>query len=147
MKRNGVLLILLLTVITACDSSQPLAAPDDITEQIEIIEETPAPTFTTVPDTAVVTAEPTLNGTDEVAVSPTPRIFSRGLETLIYVNARSCPWITCPVVASFAKDERIEGGQLVDGGRFEGSNHWWRITHNGNTMYIHALLVREVSQE
>lgn len=58
------------------------------------------------------------------------------------VNARSCPHVSCPVVQSVQPGETVMVVDTVTGDNTLGSDQWYKVESNGDTMYIHSALIQ-----
>lgn len=61
------------------------------------------------------------------------------------VNARACAATTCEVVTTFRGGQALDVLDMVEGAAWRGDTRWLKVRHQDGEVYVHALLVRQVT--
>jgi hypothetical protein len=72
--------------------------------------------------------------------APTPYTVT-GEQT---INARSCPWLSCPVVRTFAPGDPLSVIEVTPGEVVLGSDEWLRVDADGVDVFVHSSLAAPV---
>ncbi|MDE0327557.1 MAG: hypothetical protein OXH77_11720 [Anaerolineaceae bacterium] len=89
-----------------------------------------------------VTATARARRTAQVAVSPVAQTYFV-ISSRAFVNARSCPDISCGVLREPARGSKVAVLEEVEGEEVGGSSSWWRVVLPGESReaYIHGPLL------
>ena len=107
---------------------------------------TPNPTDMAAPESETVSETSADNQTSTTPTTASATVSPVGNQTyyvIISANLRPCPYVTndCAVTESLNKGTPITVTSEVNGEVFRGSTLWYSLERDGQTMYVHSLLV------